>query len=110
MPVFHPSDLVGRTFLMDPQEDGQRHRARIGSAIEVHDGETADNPTRIEFLCSINDDESEELIAYNDILNYIERDASEETTIWKFKRITAHEGPFPRKHPSWKGSTFNVMI
>jgi hypothetical protein len=25
MPIFHPSDLVGKTFLMDPMEDGQRH-------------------------------------------------------------------------------------
>ena len=26
IPIFHPSDLVGRTFLMDKQEDGQRFR------------------------------------------------------------------------------------
>jgi hypothetical protein len=25
MPIFHPSDLVGKTFLMDPMEDRQRH-------------------------------------------------------------------------------------
>jgi hypothetical protein len=110
MPVFHPSDLVGRTFLMDPQENGQRFRARIVRAIENHDGDIEDNPTRIQFLCSVNDDESEEIIAYNEILNHIENDESDETTIWKFKRITAHEGPLTRTHPSWKGSQYNVMI
>ena len=75
------------------------------SAKEAHDGETADNPTRIEFLCSINDNEFEDIIAYNDILNHIEKDASEETTIWKFKRITAHEGPLIRTDMRFRRTT-----
>jgi uncharacterized protein YeeX (DUF496 family) len=68
-------------------EDGQgRHRARIVRAIEEHNGEIEDNPTRIQFLCSINDDESEEIISYNEILNHtIENNETEETRIWKFK-------------------------
>jgi len=37
LPTFHPSDLVGRTFLLDPQEDGQRFCARIIQAIEEQD-------------------------------------------------------------------------
>jgi hypothetical protein len=82
MPILHPSDLVGKTFLMDPMEDGQQLRARIVQAIEDHDGEVDDNPTRIKFLCSINDDESEEIITYNEILNHIKNDEAEETTIW----------------------------
>jgi hypothetical protein len=113
MPVFHPSDLVGKTFLMDPMEDGQRHdRARIVLAIEDHNGEIEDNPTRVvQFHCSINDGQSEEIITYNEILNHIENNETEETTIWKFKRITAHEGPLTRTHLSWKGSQYkNVMI
>jgi hypothetical protein len=73
MPVFHPSNLVDKTFLTDLQEDRQRLRACIVRAIEDHDGEIEDNPTRIKFLCSINDDdESEEIITYNEILNHIE--------------------------------------
>jgi hypothetical protein len=78
MPVFHPSDLVRKTFLMDPMEDGQRHRARIVRAIEDQDGEIEDTPTRIKFLCSINDDESEEIITYNEILNYLENNENME--------------------------------
>jgi len=37
LPTFYPSDLVGRTFLLDPQEDGQRFRARIFETLEDHD-------------------------------------------------------------------------
>jgi hypothetical protein len=40
----------------------------------------------------------------------MENDETEETTIWKFKRITAHEGPLTPAHPSWKGSPYNIMI
>ena len=28
MPIFNPTDLVGRTFLMDPQENGERYRTK----------------------------------------------------------------------------------
>jgi len=30
--------------------------------------------------------------------------------IWKFRRITAHEGPLKPTDPTYKGSKFNVMI
>ena len=29
MPIFDPTDLVGRTFLMDPQENGERYHTKI---------------------------------------------------------------------------------
>lgn len=47
MQVFHPTELVGRTFLMDPKEDGSQFRARIIEAIEEVDAaqvEPADTP------------------------------------------------------------------
>jgi hypothetical protein len=35
-PIFNPEDLIGRTFLMDEQEDGQKFRGRIVELIEDH--------------------------------------------------------------------------
>jgi len=58
MLVFNPSNLVGRTFLKDSEEDGQRFRACIVCMIEDHDGDIEDNPTQIKFICSINDDQA----------------------------------------------------
>ena len=29
MPTFDPSDLIGRTFLLQPEENGERHRAKV---------------------------------------------------------------------------------
>jgi hypothetical protein len=95
---------------MDPQEDGQRFRTRIVRAIEDQDGEIADNSTIIEFLCFIDNDESEEIIPYNKILNHIESEVSEETAVWNSKRINTPEGPLIRTHPNLKESSYNVMV
>ena len=108
-PIFNPEDLVGRTFLMDQQEDGQRFRARIVKLVEDQESTLEENPTRIKFLCSINNDQAEELITYNKMLEYITRDDSNDI-VWKFKRIVSHQGPLRSDHPDYKGSMYNVMI
>ena len=108
-PVFNPEDLIGRSFLMDQQEDGQRFRARIVKLLEDHESSIEENPTRIKFLCSLNNDQAEEIITYNKLLEYITRD--EETDIvWKFRRIVSHQGPLKHGHHDFKGSTYNVMV
>jgi len=108
--MFHPSDLIGRTFLLDPQEDGQRFHARIVEAVEDHDAKLHQRPERFKFCCSINDDQYEEILSYNEILNYIEQQDDDGTKVWQFCRITAHEGPLRPTDPSYKGSKYNIMI
>ena len=56
LPTFHPSDLVGRTFLLDQQEDGQWFHARIVKALEDHDAKLHQKPEWFKFCCSINND------------------------------------------------------
>jgi hypothetical protein len=56
--VFNPEDLVGHMFLLDPQEDGQQFRARIVKLIEDHKENFSENPTKIKFLLSVNDDKA----------------------------------------------------
>ena len=46
MPMFAPSDLIGRTFLLPPEENGERHRAKVTrQVVEIID---QDNDQRIE--------------------------------------------------------------
>jgi hypothetical protein len=108
--IFNPQDLVGRTFLLDPQEDGQKHRTRIVRLIDDFESTVAQNPTRIKFVCKhLDGDAAEEIITYNKILDFISRD--EETDIvWKFKRIVSHQGPLKPDHPDYNGSIYNIMI
>ncbi len=108
-PIFNPVDLVGRSFLMNEQENGERHRATIVEAIEDQESDLESNPTRIKFKCSINNEQYEDILTYADVLDYIERDEQTEIA-WKFRRITAHEGPLAKNHPNYKGSSYNVMI
>ena len=49
MPTFNAEDIVGRTFLL-PQEDGERHRARIIKVIDDHNSNLANDSKRIKFL------------------------------------------------------------
>ena len=45
MPTFDPSDLIGRTFLLPPEENGERHRAKVTrQVVEIID---QDNGQRI---------------------------------------------------------------
>ena len=108
-PTFNPDDLIGRSFLMDKQEDGQQFRGRIVQLIEDHESAVKDNPTRIKFRVSVNNDQAEEIITYNKILEYISKD-EENDTMWKFHQIISHQGPILPNHPEYKGSQYNLMI
>ena len=46
-------------------------------------------------------------MTYNEILQHIEKDAE---IIWKFKRISAHEGSLGITLPQYKGSRYNVKV
>jgi hypothetical protein len=102
-------ELIGRTFLTQPKEDGQWFRAHIVKAVEEHELDTEDDPSRIKFLCSMNNDAFEEVVSYNEILQFLENDDAE-GNVWKFKRITSHEGPLTQGHRNWNGSSYNVMV
>jgi hypothetical protein len=75
---------------MNEQPDGQRERGKIVQLIEDHESSLEDNPTRIQFRVSVNNDKAEEIITYNKMLEYITRD-EESDTMWKFQWIISHE-------------------
>ena len=108
-PIINPEDLIGRTFLMDKQEDGQQFRARIVKLIDDHTSQLENDKNRIKILLSLNDDTREEVITYNQLLEYLAKDKDNDI-VWKFKRIVSHQGPLTPNHPDYKGSTYNVMI
>ena len=71
MPIFDPTNLIGRTFLMDPQENGELYRTEILEALVESEEQLAKHPDPIKFVCSVNDDMYEEILTYNKILEYI---------------------------------------
>ena len=51
----------------------------------------------------------EEIFSYNEIIDYLEQQ-DDETVVWKFRKITAHEGLLKPSDPSYNGLIYNVMI
>ena len=113
MPTFDPNDLIGRTFLKTADENGERLRAKIleeiVDATQANDEAIANHPAMKKFRCSVNNDQYEEIIAYNEILQHLERDQESEG-IWKYKAIIGHQGPLRPTDPGYNGCAWNVQI
>ena len=84
-----PEEMIDHTFLMPEQEDGSRVRAKIIERVQAHKDELAKDPDLIKFKCLVNDDYGE-IVAYNDIVDYIEQDQSWDG-MWHFKEILDHK-------------------
>ncbi|CAJ1950919.1 unnamed protein product [Cylindrotheca closterium] len=107
--LVHNRDLIGRIFLLEPDDEGYVHRAKIVDLIDQHKEKTTSQPEHIQFRVSVNDDEYEDVMAYNEILERLEAD-QENPTVWKFKQIAGHQGPLHPSHPSYMGSKYNVTM
>ena len=101
-------NLLGRSFLLPPEENGERHIAKI---IDIDDhGQTLED---IKFKLKINKDQAEEIMSYNQLMDYIQKgtDAVEDPdSLFKFRDIVAHQGPLESTDPNHKGSKYNVMV
>ena len=87
------------------------HQACIVECIKEHKNNVTNFKVNIKFRCSVNNNEYEEIIAYNDLLDHINKAGNDEDQVlWKFCRITGHEGPLTANSSSYLGSLYNVMI
>ena len=112
LPVFDPSELIGWTFLMQHKGDGEPATAKIIREITERDTKLADQPERKRFLASVNDDEFQEVVTYNEILDHIaqQEEAKEPTDLWWFVRISGHQGPLKSVDKDYNGSPYNVRV
>jgi hypothetical protein len=108
--IVNPYELVGRTFLMDPQDDGQHFRACIVDLVEDHQSKEHKSDNHHKFCISINDNQYEEVITYNELMDFIQKNEENDTIIWCFQWIIGHQRPFLCSDPDYKGSKFNVMV
>ena len=107
-------DLFGQSFLLPPDQDPHKKpRATVIKKIEELDQDSANRGEHIKFLLKLNNQEDvEQVITYNQLLDYLEKDESQlmEDAYWSFKDIIAHQGPLTKEDPHYKGSSYNVMI
>ena len=95
-------NLLGRSFLLPPEDNGERHIAKI---IDIDDHE---QPLEdIKFKLKINKDQTEEIMSYNQFMDYIQKgtDAEEDTdSLFKFRDIIAHQGHLNQLIQTTKGA------
>ena len=101
-------NLLGRSFLLPPEDNGEHNMAKI---IDIDDhGQPLED---IKFKLKINKDQDEEIMSYNQLMDYIQKgtDAEEDPdSLFKFRDIVAHQGPLESTDPDHKGSKYNVMV
>jgi hypothetical protein len=84
MVIVDPQELLGRTFLMDTQEDSQRFHARIIECISNHESNVRRSDNHVKFRISINEDEYKEIITYNELMDFIKKNQENNAIVWQF--------------------------
>ena len=115
MPTFDPSDLIGRTFLLPPEENGERHRAKVTrQVVEIIDQDNSQRIENINYILDIGNGKVEELISYNQLLKHLENsqdhDMGMDQELYGFRVIIGHQGPLLASDPDWKGRKYNVQV
>jgi hypothetical protein len=68
----------------------------------------------MKFICKVPNSTVDEILTYNDILDHIKKDNddidNDTEHLYKFCRITAHQGPLWTSNKDYKGSTYNVLV
>jgi hypothetical protein len=82
MVIVDPQELLGCTFLMDTQEDGQRFRAHIIECISDHESNVRHSDDHIKFQISVNEDKYEEIITYKELMDFIEKNQQNDAIVW----------------------------
>jgi hypothetical protein len=82
--IVDPYELMGRTFLMDPQDDGQCFCACIVDLVEDHQSKVCKSDNHHKFCISVNDDQYEEVITYNELMDFIQKDEENDAIVWHF--------------------------
>ena len=115
LPEFNPEDLVGRTFLLPPGDNGERLRAKVTRKV-VEDIEKTDGERiqKLSYILGIGNGKVEELISYNQLVDHLEDAANEDSEIsddlYKFRALIDHQGPLNPTDSNWKGCKFNVLV
>ena len=101
MPELNPDDIVGRTFLLPPAENGERLRAKVMrkvvEVIEEAEGEGVQRVKNLSYILGLGNGKVEEIISYNPLVDHLEAAANEDNEIsddlFKVRVLIGHQGP-----------------
>ena len=115
MPTFDPSDLIGRTFLLPPEENVEMHRGKVTrQVVEIIYQDNGQRVENINFMLDIGHGKVEELIAYNQLLEHLENAQdnymSMDQELYRFRAIIGHLCPLLASDPDFKRSKYNAQV
>lgn len=78
-------------------------------AIRNHQNYIDDTSDSVQFRCSINNNAYENILSYNQILEFISKE-DDDGIVLKFKDIIGHKGSIKKDHKEYKGSPYNATV
>ena len=113
MAEYNPDDLIGRTFLLPKNEQGERLGATIKRKV-IETSKLLDNQhdnaiDKINFHLDVEQGQAEAIMSYVQILDHLDHQEQQED-LYKFRAITGHQGPLSPQDENYKGSKYNFMV
>ena len=106
MSIINLDDLLGRTFLLPMDENGERKRATIYENVKDLCQQRVSREDQLRFKLKIDGDQLDELISYNQLMEYLEDKTDTgplEDGFYRFKYIKDHKGPYTSSEVDWGG-------
>ena len=97
MSIINLDDLLGRTFLLPMDENGERKRATISEHVKDLCQQQVSREDQLRFKLKIVGDQLDDLISYNQLMEYLEDKTDTgplENGFYRFKCIKDHKGPY----------------
>ena len=113
MSIINLDDLLGRTFLLPMDENGERKRATISEHVKDLCQQQVSREDQLRFKLKIDGDQLDDLISYNQLMEYLEDKTDTgplEDGLYRFKCIKDHKGPYTSSDPEYNGSSYNLLI
>ena len=113
MSIINLDDLLGRTFLLPMDENGERKRATISEHVKDLCQQQVSREDQLRFKLKIDGDQLDDLISYNQLMEYLEDKTDTgplEDGFYRFKCIKDHKGPYTSSDPEYNGSSYNLLI
>ena len=113
MSIINFDDLLGRTFLLPMDENGERKRATISEHVNDLYQAQVSREDQLRFKLKTDGDQLDDLTSHNQLMEYLE-DRTEtgplEDGFYRFKSIKDHKGPHTSSDPAYNGSSYNLLI
>ena len=106
MSIINLDDLLGRTFLLPMDENGERKRATISEHVQDLCHQQVSREDQLRFKLKIDGDQLDDLISYNQLMEYLEDKTDtgpQEDGFYRFKCIKDHKGPYTSSEVDWGG-------